>query len=97
MFNIKTKSDAIKEEKEKELQRQNEEQEKLMFTASKIFSNKNGVYLLKFLKKICLWDSENTNVDKEILAYRAGRRDVWLILRTLIPKEILADVEIYNK
>ena len=52
---------------------------------------------LQFIKDLCLWDCQEENIDKDILAYKKGRRDIWIIIRNFIPKDLLAEIEIYNK
>ena len=37
------------------------------------------------------------NINTDVLAYKKGRRDSWLILRNLLPKDILAQIEIYDE
>lgn len=59
--------------------------------------NDNANIILQFLKDISLWDLQDNNIDKEILAYQKGRRDIWLIIRNFIPRDILANIEIDNK
>ena len=93
---FKSWTDAKQEEK-KELEKQKQEEyEKLRIACKEIFKGNNGLYFLNFLKNTCLWDSQNTNIDDGILKYHKGRRDVWLIIRALIPKDVLTRVEIYN-
>lgn len=96
MFNFRTKTDAIEEAKKQAIEKQNEEMRNLQIACREIFNNQNGLYVLKFLKKICNWECES-NTDANTLLYRGGRRDIWLILRTLLPKDVLAQVEIYDK
>jgi hypothetical protein len=97
MFNTKSKIDELKQSKRKALENQQKELDNLKLSCKEIFKGNNGIYILKFLKNTCLWDSENTNIDKDLLAYRSGRRDIWLILRSLLPKDVLAQVEIYDE
>ena len=96
MWNFKSKTDAIDEAKKQAEKERIEQYKKLTLACKELFKDQNGIFLLKFLKDTCLWDSQNTNIDKDILAYQKGRRDIWLILRTLLPKDVLAKVEIFK-
>lgn len=95
MFNFKTKTDANEEARKQAIEKQNEEMKNLQIACKEIFRGQNGLYVLKFLKRICNWECES-NVDANTLIYRGGRRDIWLIMRTLLPKDILTQVEIYG-
>ena len=53
--------------------------------------------LLQMIKDLSLWDKVEENIDVGILQYQRGRRDMWLILRNYVPKDVLAQIEIYNK
>jgi hypothetical protein len=97
MFNTKSKTDVIQQARIEAQEKQKKELDSLKLACKEIFKGNNGLHILKFIKTTCLWDSENTNIDKDLLAYRAGRRDIWLILRSLLPKDILAQVEIYDE
>lgn len=95
MFNFKTKTDANEEARKQAIEKQNEEMKNLQIACKEIFRGQNGLYVLRFLKRICNWECES-NVDANTLIYRGGRRDIWLIMRTLLSKDILAQVEIYG-
>jgi len=93
----KTKTDFIETQKQAEKDKQQQEEDNLKLVCKELFTNKNGYYFLRFLKKISLWDKQDVNVNTEILAYEKGRRDIWLIIRNFLPKETLVQVEIYNQ
>ena len=93
---FKTKTDVIEEQRKEVKKFKEEEFKNLQIACKEVFKGNEGFLILKFLKNTCLWDSQNTNIDDGILKYQKGRRDVWLILRQLLPKDILAQVEIYK-
>lgn len=89
-----TRIDAIEQEKvileEKEKQRQ----ENLKLAAREIFKGNNGIYILNFLKNICLWNEQDTNINPNMVLYKKGRQDIWLVFRNILPKDILTKIEI---
>lgn len=85
------KINAEKEAKEKK------EIENIRLACKDIFNSTNGKYFLQFLKKICGWNDSGNNINSEILIYQKGRRDIWNVIRNILPKEILVDVEIYEE
>ena len=88
--------DEILKNKQLQEQKEKEEIENLKIAAKEIFKDKNGFYFLKFLKKICLWDEQDNNINNEILIYKKGRRDIWLVIRNLLKPDLLAQVEIFS-
>ncbi len=96
-YNSKTNFEKIEQEQAKnKLKAEKKEailKECFLETTKKDYAK---IYL-QFIKDICLWDLQEENIDKEILAYKKGRRDIWLIIRNFIPKDVLAEIEIYNK
>lgn len=97
-FNLrKTKTDYIKEQAEIEQKQKREEIEKLKFACWKVFNDENGLYILKFLKRICKWEDSDTNINHDQIIYDKGRRQIWTILRTVLPKKVLAEIEIYDE
>lgn len=92
----KTKVDELFEKQTEAEKRQQRELENLRTCCKEIFKDTNGKYLLKYLKKICFWEDQDMNVNHDTIVYKKGRRDVWLILRSLIPKDVLAQIEIYD-
>lgn len=84
-----------KQEENKEKQRQ--ELENLKMASKELFSDVNGKYFLKYLKQICLWSEQDININAELLIYKKGRRDIWTIVRNVIPKDVLALIEIYDE
>lgn len=91
----KGKVDKINEEIEQSVEKEQKEIENLKLAVKEIFNNVNGFYFLKFLKKISFWDEQDMNINMDVLAYKKGRRDIWLIIRNILPKDILAKIEIY--
>lgn len=89
----------IDEIQKKQLEQAEKEQKliaDLKLCSQDIFSSKNGQFFLKYLKKLCLWSEQDLNINNEVLIYKKGRRDIWTIIRNVLPKEILAQVEIYD-
>lgn len=93
----KTKVDEILEKQQEADKRQQRELENLKLCCQEIFKDTNGKYFLRFFKRICLWDEEDTNINHDIILYKKGRRDVYQIIRTLLPKDVLAQIEIYDE
>lgn len=71
--------------------------EDLKLACKDIFSTPNGKFFLKYLKNMCFWSEQDCNINNEILIYKKGRRDTWAIIRNLIPKDVLAQIEIYDE
>ncbi len=78
------------EEKEKKMV------EDLKVVCKDIFSTPNGKFFLKYLKRLSFWSEQDLNINNEILIYKKGRRDIWAIIRNIIPKDVLAQIEIYD-
>lgn len=95
--NLRTsRVDALEQEKILLQEQEKEQQEKLKLAASKIFKGNNGVFILNFLKEICLWNEQDTNINPNLVLYKKGRQDIWMVFRNILPKEILAKIEIYG-
>ncbi len=82
-------------------QREAEEKEKkkveiLKEIMKNSFSDANGIMFLKYLKTLCFWAEQDININSDILLYKKGRRDIWAIIRNVIPKDVLAKIEIYD-
>lgn len=88
--------DEILEQEKAKKRKEEEEIKKLEMACKEIFTTPDAFYLLKFLYKISLWAEQDTNINSDILIYKKGRRDYWAILRNVIPKGVLAQVEIYG-
>ena len=97
MKSRKTDIDKLLEKQQQADERQKRELENLKLGCSQIFNDVNGKYFLRFMKRICCWAEEDMNINHDTIVYKKGRRDVWLILRTLLPKEVLAQIEIYDE
>jgi len=95
-INRKTDVDRILKEAEETIKKQEQEFKNLQNCCLELFKDENGKYLLKFLKDICCWAEEDLNVNRDIIIYKKGRRDIWLILREFLPKDILAQVEVFE-
>lgn len=93
----KTAVDELLEKQQEADERQQRELENLKLCCQEIFKDTNGKYFLRFLKRICLWDEEDVNINHDIILYKKGRRDVYQIIRTLLPKDVLAQIEIYDE
>lgn len=86
---------------QQEIARQKEQQEKENKIIKQCFieaCEKEGFkLLLQMIKDLSLWDKVEQNIDAGILQYQRGRRDMWLILRSYVPKDVLSQIEIHNK
>lgn len=71
--------------------------EDLKLACKDIFSTTNGKFFLKYLKRLSFWSEQDPNINSEVLLYKKGRRDVWAIIRNVIPKDVLAQIEIYDE
>lgn len=87
--------EILKNQKEAE-EKQKKVVEDLKLVSKELFSTINGKFFLKYLKRLCLWDEQDLNINNEILIYKKGRRDIWTIIRNIIPKDVLAQIEIFD-
>jgi hypothetical protein len=92
----KSKVDAILTRQKEEKQRQEKMISDLKIACKELFSNNNGTFFLQYLKTLCLWAEQDNNINNEILIYKKGRRDIWAIIRNILPPNILAQIEIYD-
>lgn len=97
LLNSKTRMDEIYKKQEEKIQREKQQVEKLKLACSEIFSNSNGKYFLNFIKNYCGWNSQDMNINPEVLIYQKGKRDVWVLIRNILPKNLLAEIEIYSE
>jgi len=88
--------ELLKKQKEAE-EKQKKELEDLKLVCKEIFSDVNGKFFLKYLKRLCLWSEQDLNINNDILIYKKGRRDIWTIIRNVLPKDVLAQIEIYSE
>lgn len=88
--------DAIEQEKVILEEKEKQKQENLKIAAKEIFKSKNGIYILNFLKDICLWNEQDTNINPNMVLYKKGRQDIWLVFRNVLPKDILTKIEVYG-
>ena len=94
---MKSKVDEILQKQKEADERERKKTEELKKACRDLFSDVNGKFFLKYLKTICLWSDQDTNINNEILIYKKGRRDIWAIIRNIIPKDVLAQIEIYDE
>ena len=97
MKSRKTDIDKLLEKQQQADERQKRELENLKLCCSQIFNDVNGKYFLRFMKRICCWAEEDMNINHDTIVYKKVRSYVCLILRTLLPKEVLAQIEIYDE
>lgn len=97
LLRSKTKIDEITKRQQEKEQREKQQVEKLKLACSEIFSNPNGKYFLEFLKNYCGWNSQDMNINPEVLIYQKGKRDVWVLMRNILPKKLVAEIEIYSE
>lgn len=93
----KSKVDELVEKQAEAEKRKKQEVENMKLVCKEIFDNPNGKFFLQFLKKSCGWNDQDNNINGEVLIYKKGRRDIWTIIRNILPKDILAQVEIYEE
>lgn len=96
-MNTHSKVDELIEKQKLKDEKEKKKIENLKLACKDIFSTTNGKFFLKFLKGLCLWSEQDININPEILIYKKGRRDIWALVRNLIPKETLAQIEIYDE
>ena len=96
-MNNKSKIDEILEKQKQADLREKKEIENLKLACKDIFATPNGKFFLKYLKRLCFWSEQDCNINNEILIYKKGRRDIWAIIRNVIPKDVLAQIEIYDE
>lgn len=94
--NSNSKIDEVFKRQQEKEQAEKELTENLKIACKEVFSDVNGKFFLKFLKDICFWAEQDPNINNEILIYKKGRRDIWAIIRNIIPPDILAQIEIYD-
>lgn len=92
-----SKIDELFEKQKQAEEKQKKIVENLKLSCKDIFSTPNGKFFLKFLKDMCFWSEQDRNINNEILIYKKGRRDIWAIIRNVIPKDVLAQIEIYDE
>lgn len=92
-----SKIDKLFEKQKQAEEKQKKIVENLKLSCKDIFSTPNGKFFLKFLKDMCFWSEQDCNINNEILIYKKGRRDIWAIIRNVIPKDVLAQIEIYDE
>lgn len=93
----KSAVDFLAEKERKKIEHEKQVNENLKVCCKDIFNSVNGKYFLLYLKSLCLWNDQDNNINNEILIYKKGRRDIWAIIRNFLPKDILAQIEIYEE
>lgn len=96
-MNSKSKVDEILEQRKIQEKNEAEETAKLKDVCKLACEDTNVKFLLKYLKKICLWNDQSNDITPNIAVYNKGRRDIWAIFRNVIPLNVLADIEIYDR
>lgn len=96
-MNSKSAVDNLLEKQARVEERQKKEIENIKLACRETFNDVNGKFFLQFLKRICGWNDQDNNINGEVLAYKKGRRDIWNIVRNVLPKDILAQVEIFDE
>ena len=94
---IKSNIDELIAKQKEEEEKQKKIVEDLKLACKETLSTTNGIFFLKYLKKISFWAEQDLNINPDILIYKKGRRDIWAIIRNVIPKDVLAQIEIYDK
>ena len=95
MENKSITDELLKKRKDKERQQKQYIQD-VQLAAANLFNSKNGKFYLKYIMNCCLWNEQTTSINPDEVLYKKGRRDIWVLIRNTLPKDILADVEIFN-
>lgn len=90
------KVDELMKKRQEKQEKEKKFIEDVMLSCENLFNSKNGKFFLKYLMNVCLWNEQTINVDSNDVIYRKGRRDIWVLIRNVLPKQVLADVEIYD-
>lgn len=90
------KVDELTKKRQEKKEQEKKFIEDVKTSAENLFNSKNGKFFLKYLMNACLWNEQTINVDSNDVIYKKGRRDIWVLVRNILPKQILADVEIYD-
>lgn len=93
---IKSNIDELLDKQREAEEKQKKIVEDLKLACKETLSSPNGIFFLKYLKNLCFWDEQDLNINPDILIYKKGRRDIWAIIRNVIPKDVLAQIEIYD-
>lgn len=92
----KTEIDKLLDASKKADERKKKRDEYYKQCFNKVSQSIEGKYVLQLIKNLSLWDRETTNATQDSLAYERGRRDMWLLIRQFVPKDTLAQIEIYG-
>lgn len=87
-------ADKLEEQRQIQAEKQLKEETVLKQCLKKVVETKEGRIFLKYLNQLCLWSEQDLNINLEYLTYKKGRRDIWILIRQLIPQETLVDIEI---
>lgn len=93
----KSKVDKLLEEQKNKKEKEEKQIQELKKICENACNDVNVKFILKFIKQICLWNDQNNDITPNIAIYNKGRRDVWAILRNIIPKSVLCQIEIYDE
>lgn len=87
-------ADKLEEQRLIQAEKRLKEENVLKQCLKKIVETKEGRIFLKYLNQLCLWSEQDLNINLEYLTYKKGRRDIWVMIRQLIPDETLFEIEI---
>lgn len=87
-------ADKLEEQRLIQAEKRLKEEDVLKQCLKKIVETKEGRIFLKYLNQLCLWSEQDLNINLEYLTYKKGRRDIWVMIRQLMPDETLFEIEI---
>jgi len=96
-MNSYSKVDELLEKQAEREKREKQKIENVKLACKELFNNPNGKFFLQFIKRACGWNDSDRNINPEVLIYQKGRRDIWNIIRNILPKDVLAQIEIYDE
>ena len=95
--NRKTKVDGICENQQKAESERQKRIKNLKLALSESTKDVNVKFFLKFLKEACFWSELDDNINHDTIIYKKSRRDLWAVIRTLLPKKVLTQIEILEE
>lgn len=95
-MNSKSIVDAIQEHQRELKEQQKQEAENLKLACKELFNNPNGKFFLQYIKSVCGWNDQDNNINPELLIYKKGKRDIWTVIRNALPRDIVAQIEVYD-
>lgn len=89
------KVDELQKKRKEKLAEQQQYVNDLKTAIDNLQEEKNLIFFLKFINKICGWNEQSVDITPNELIYKKGKRDIWVALRNVLPRKVVAKVEIY--